>query len=233
MSLFTIADLHLPLSKDKPMDIFKGWDNYVKKLENNWNSVVSNEDTVVVPGDISWATYLENSYEDFKFINELKGRKIILKGNHDYWFATHNKINKFLEENGFNTVEILHNSFKQCGNVAICGTKSYDTTKPPETEQELKIENRECLRLENSIIQAEKEGFDEIYVFLHYPPIIKYGKYNRNPVMEILEKHQIKKCFYGHLHNLKTDISVNEIINGTEFKLIASDYLGFMPYKIL
>ena len=125
MSLFAIGDPHLSFSTDKPMDIFKGWDDYVLKLENNWNSIVTDEDTVIIPGDISWAMGLESAKKDFEFINNLNGNKIILKGNHDYWWNTMNKMNKFLEENEFDSIKILHNNSFIIGNVGICGTRGW------------------------------------------------------------------------------------------------------------
>ena len=149
MNLFTIADLHLPLGADKPMDIFGGWDNYVERIENNWKKLVNKDDTVVIGGDISWAISLAEAKADFEFINSLPGKKIILKGNHDYWWGTANKINEFLSENSFDTIEILHNNCYSDGNFAICGTRGwiYDGTG----EKDQKVILREASRLETSI----------------------------------------------------------------------------------
>ena len=125
MSLFAIADLHLSLGTDKPMDIFGGWSDYVTKLETNWQNKVRPEDTVVIPGDISWGMNFEQSKKDFEFINKLNGRKIISKGNHDYWWNTKNKMDKFFAENGFDTINILHNNHYSYEGYGICGTRGW------------------------------------------------------------------------------------------------------------
>ena len=123
MSIFAIADLHLALGIDKPMDVFGGrWSNYMEKLRNNWIETVQETDTVIIPGDISWATYIENAFEDFKFIELLPGKKIISKGNHDYWWTTASKLNKYLSDNGFTTISFMHNNAFSVGNCAVCGT---------------------------------------------------------------------------------------------------------------
>ena len=168
MNLFTIADLHLPLGADKPMDIFGGWDNYVERLQKNWGKLVNEDDTVIIAGDISWGISLEQSKPDFEFINNLPGKKIILKGNHDFWWSTASKINEFFEKNNFDTINILHNNCYSDGNIAICGTRGwiYDGSG----EKDKKIITRECGRLERSIQLAINDGAIPI-VFLHYPPI--------------------------------------------------------------
>ena len=125
MSLFAIADLHLSLGEDKPMDIFAGWDNYVERLTKNWNTLVTDDDTVMIAGDISWAMKLEQTYTDFKYIDDLPGKKIFLKGNHDYWWGTKSKIEKFLDNNKLNSINILFNNTYVCDNKAICGTRGW------------------------------------------------------------------------------------------------------------
>lgn len=228
MSLYVIADLHLPLSVDKPMDIFGGWEDYVSRLEYNWKRKIKPEDTVVLPGDISWSMSIEQSYEDMRFINELPGRKIISKGNHDYWWSTASKMNRFFAENGFDTLNILHNNCYEYEGVGICGTRGWinDTGK----EEDAKVIAREAMRLEASVSEAERQGLKPV-VFLHYPPV--YIESVNEPIFEVLTRHSIKLCFYGHLHGKRAHS--NAVIgnyNGVELKLISADYLQFDPLDI-
>ncbi|MBE7020322.1 MAG: serine/threonine protein phosphatase [Ruminococcaceae bacterium] len=234
MALFTISDLHLSLNTNKSMEVFGGvWRDYITKLEKNWNKIVTPDDLVVVPGDISWETYLEDAVEDFRFLERLNGKKIISKGNHDYWFLTVNKLYDFFDKNDIKTISMLHNNFFAYENYAICGTKGVDISKKPATDENIKLENREAIRLEKSIVDAKKAGYSDILVFMHYPPIIKEGKYNNNLFYYILKEYGIKKCFYGHLHTRSHHLAYCGDIEGIEFNLISSDYLDFKPMKIL
>ena len=239
MGIFAIADLHLSFSADKPMDVFGGkWENYIEKLQINWNRVISQEDVVVVPGDISWATYLEETALDFSFIHQLNGKKIISKGNHDYWFSTAAKIKSFFHQNGFDSIFLLHNNFHLYGAgsekvYGICGTKGYDISKNPVKESDIKLLNREAVRLENSISQAEKAGCDELLVFLHYPPVLRRGKFNENPFTEILKRHQIRRCYYGHLHNVSAQYAIEGLYDGVDYKLVSCDHLNFTPCRLI
>ena len=226
MNLFTISDLHLPLGADKPMDIFGGWQNYVTRLESNWKRLVNDQDTVVIGGDISWAISLESAKPDFEFINRLPGQKIILKGNHDFWWSTVTKINEFLSLNKFNTISILHNNCYSDGNIAICGTRGwlYDGTG----EKDKKVISRECGRLENSIKQAIDNGLVPI-VFLHYPPA--YGEFASEEIISILKKYEIKQVYYGHIHGY----GVQNILNAYDdikLKIVSSDQIDFTPFFI-
>ena len=226
MNLFTIADLHLPLGADKPMDIFGGWDNYVTRIETNWKHLVKNDDTVVIGGDISWAISLKQATADFAFINSLPGQKIILKGNHDFWWSTVTKINQFLNENHFDTIKILHNNCYSDGKIGICGTRGwlYDGTG----EKDKKIISRECGRLETSINYALKNGVQPI-VFLHYPPV--YGEFIAEEIVDILERYQIKNVYYGHIHGYAAANTVSEY-NNIKMKMVSSDQVGFTPVFI-
>lgn len=228
MSLYCIGDLHLSIGEDKPMDIFHGWENYTELLEKGWKNTVSHDDTVVVPGDISWAMKLSESYEDFKFLDSLPGRKIISKGNHDYWWTTYKKMNDFLADNNFSTISILHNNHYKYGDFGICGTRGW--VKENGEEADAKILAREASRLEASIISAEKEGLFPL-VFLHYPPVYA-GNVNFG-IMEILKKHGIRSCRYGHIHGRACEYAVNGLYDGIEMSLVSSDYIHFTPVKIL
>ena len=227
MSLFVIADLHLSLSSDKPMDVFSGWDDHVSRLEKNWQERVKPEDTVVIPGDISWAMSLKGALEDFRFIDRLNGVKIISKGNHDYWWSTVTKAEKFFSENGISTIKILHNNFYGYEGSGICGTRGWinDGSEP----QDKKVILREAQRLERSIQGAVEAGLEPI-VFLHYPPIF-CGDRN-DDIMEVLRRFGIKYCFYGHLHGYAHKNAVIGEREGIEFRLISSDFLHFSPFDI-
>ncbi|MCH5202885.1 MAG: metallophosphoesterase [Oscillospiraceae bacterium] len=228
MSLFCIADLHLSLGTDKPMDIFAGWQDYTLRLLKNWNSIVKDNDTVVVAGDISWAMKLEECYNDFKFINDkLNGTKILLKGNHDYWWGTKKKIDTYLQDNNFDKIKILFNNSYQVGNYNICGTRGWNLEI--DSDEDEKILNRELGRLKMSLDSADKDK--ETLVFLHYPPI--YGTMFCQEIFDILNNYGIKKCYYGHLHGQKIiRYSYNGEYNGVNIKLISTDSVAFTPVLI-
>ena len=228
MALYTIGDLHLSLSTAKPMDIFDGWHNYVEKIKENWCNLIRTEDTVVLAGDISWAMSIEQAEIDFKFVNDLPGEKIILKGTHDYWWTTKTKMENFFDSRGLTTLKILHNNHYQYKEYGICGTRGWinETTEPADA----KVLAREAARLDMSIKSAVNVGLIPI-VFLHYPPIYA-GNYNYD-ILNVLYQHNIKQCFYGHIHGKSSNYAINGERDGINFKLIASDYLQFCPEKVL
>lgn len=225
MAIYAISDLHLSISGNKPMDIFKGWDNYVDKLRQNWQNMIRNDDTVVIAGDISWAMRLEDSFEDFKFIDLLPGKKVILKGNHDYWWSTVNKIEKFFQANSINSISVLHNSAIEVEKVCICGTRGWLYNSG--TDNDIKVLARESGRLERSIDIAIEKGLEPI-VFLHYPPV--YGTSESKEIINILVERNIKKCYYGHIHGGKFS---NKLVigkyKGIDLNIISCDYLNFCP----
>ena len=229
MSLFAIGDLHLSLGSEKPMDVFGGrWQDYVDKIREGFHAAVTEEDWTVLCGDISWGMSLQESLPDFQFINDLPGKKIILKGNHDYWWSTAKKTDTFFADNGLDSISILHNnSFVFEDRYSICGTRGwfYEEESDPHHE---KILNRECIRLETSINSA---GDREKIVFLHYPP--KYNAYECTEILDILKKHSIRHCYYGHIHSKACTSAFNGELNGTMFRLISADYLNFVPFKVL
>lgn len=228
MSLFVIADLHLPLGVDKPMDIFRGWDNYVQRLEENWQTVVKPEDTVVIPGDFCWALKLEESLRDFQFLEKLNGTKILSKGNHDLWWQTMRKNEAFLSDNGINSVKLLFNNCYAYGRYGICGTRGWISENGEPADE--KVLAREAGRLETSISMAESQGLRPI-VFLHYPPVFVYG--DNEPMLAVLRRHGIKQCFYGHIHGKdKHAFAVRGMKDGIEYHLVSSDCLQFMPLDI-
>lgn len=228
MSLFVIADLHLSLGTDKPMDGFHGWEGYVRRLEENWRSIVKPEDTVVIAGDISWAMKLEDSLSDFKFIQSLPGQKIIMKGNHDYWWSTRNKIDNFFTQNGLDSLHVLHNCAYRVGDRAICGTRGWLYNS--ETEEDRKIVNREAGRLVASIEDAKKLG-GELTAFLHYPPV--YDTLECRELLDILVEQGVKECYFGHIHGqyAAKKALVGEY-RGVHMRLISCDFVNFCPVLI-
>ncbi|MDD6603472.1 MAG: metallophosphoesterase [Eubacteriales bacterium] len=225
MSLFAIADTHLSFGTNKPMDSFPGWNDYVERLENNWNRIVTDDDTVVIAGDISWAMNFEQLYADFDFINKLNGKKIILKGNHDYWWTTINKMNNFIADNNFDTVSILHNNSYNIDGISVCGSRGwmFDSDEPHDE----KVLAREVGRIKMSLDSAQS---DNKIVFLHYPPITTNSCCRE--IVDILSQYGIKKCYYGHLHGVAARLAVEDNIDGIDFKLISCDKLGFIPKLI-
>ncbi len=228
MALYAIGDLHLCLGADKPMDIFGGaWVGYMDKLRLGL-SVIGPEDTTVLLGDLSWALDLNSAREDFAFINEIPGRKIILKGNHDYWWSTAAKFNKFCAENGFENMLILNNNYFEYEGTAICGTRGWFYEEERSGAHDEKVFKRELLRLEASLKSA---GELPKLVFLHYPP--KYKGYECPEILALLEKYQVCRCFYGHLHGASHGLAMEGIWNGVDFKLVAADKIGFQPWMVL
>ena len=225
LALYTIADLHLSLGTDKPMDIFRGWQDYQQRIENNWRRLVDDDDTVVVAGDVSWAMKLANTEADFAFLDSLPGRKLIIKGNHDYWWETKSKMDKFIEEKGFSTLKILFNNSFQYGDIAICGTRgwSYDC---PQSEQKVLL--REVGRLKMSLDSAPQDR--ERVVFLHYPPV--YSDYRCGEIMEVLHEYGIKRCYYGHLHGASHTRAVVGDCEGIMMKMVSGDACDFTPMLV-
>lgn len=225
MSIFGISDIHLSLSADKPMDIFKGWDNYIQRLTANWNRIVTPNDTVVIPGDISWALKLEDAYEDLKFIDNLPGTKVILKGNHDLWWSTTNKMNNFLLEHKLDSIKFIFNSTITVGEYAVCGSRGWFFDDKQHSQ---KIILREAGRLDTSISKALETGLKPL-VFLHYPVV--YKDQVCEELLDILNKHNIKDVWYGHIHGAGKQ-PLNVSYNGIEFHLITCDSIDFSPILI-
>lgn len=227
MALFAIGDLHLSFGTNKPMDVFSGWHNYVEKLENQWRRLVKPEDWVVLPGDLSWGMDLKQSLKDFEFLESLPGKKVILKGNHDYWWSTKRKMEDFFAENGLLTLNILHNNHYIYEKWALCGSRGWinETDEPAD----LKVLNREAGRLAASLDSAKASGLTPL-VFLHYPPV--YASQVNQPILDVLKRFNVAHCFYGHIHGQSAQFAVNGLKDGVDYRLVASDYLGFCPKKI-
>lgn len=227
MAVFTIGDPHLSLSVKKPMDIFSGWGNYVERLETGWRSLVSQEDTVVVAGDISWGISLEEALEDFRFLHNLPGKKIFLKGNHDYWWCTKNKMDAFLQENGLDSISILSNNAYAADGLVICGTRGWLFEKGEPHNQ--KIVAREAGRLRMSLEAGSKMEGEKV-VFLHYPPV--YGEQLCPEILDVLLEYQVGRCYYGHIHSRGCRYALNGNYMGIDFRLISCDFVEFTPVKV-
>ncbi|MBD5384466.1 MAG: serine/threonine protein phosphatase [Ruminococcaceae bacterium] len=223
-----MGDLHLSLGCDKPMDIFSGWTNYLERLRENWNGKITDDDTVVLLGDHSWALKLEDSLKDLEFIHkELNGRKILVKGNHDLWWSTMNKITSFVNDNGFSSISFLFNNAFLVEGISICGTRGWIRENGEPADQ--KVLNREAGRLEASLQAGVKLG-GELVAFIHYPPI--YGTEENVLITEILRKYDVKRCYYAHLHGYSIKGALNGERGGVSYKLVSADSLGFDPIKI-
>lgn len=228
MALYAIGDLHLSLGSDKPMDVFGGrWEGYVEKLREGF-SVLTPDDTLVLLGDLSWAMEMRNAAADFSFISSIPGRKLILKGNHDYWWETASKFRRFCEENRFENMELLHNCCHFYGDTALCGTRGWFFEEDKQGTHDEKIFLRELGRLETSLKAA---GDREKLCFLHYPP--KYFGYECQPILELLQRYEVRACYYGHLHAESHRLAFTQRHNGIDFHLVSADYVNFKPIKIL
>ena len=227
MALFAIGDLHLCLGAPKPMDIFGGaWMGYMDKLKEGM-SVITAEDTVVLLGDLSWALDLKEAQADFAWIANIPGKKIILKGNHDYWWCTSKKFNEFCAENSFENINLLNNNHFEYDGWAICGTRGWFFEEERGTQHDEKVFKRELLRLEASLKSA---GDLPKMVFLHYPP--RYKGYTCEPILELLERYEVRRCFYGHLHGASHGLAMEGLWDGIDFRLVSADKLDFKPFLV-
>lgn len=224
MSIFAISDLHLSFGTDKPMNIFNGWNNHTERLLANWNRLVKHEDTVVLPGDLSWGLKLFETVPDFEFLKKLNGKKVILKGNHDLWWSTVKKLKDFFAEKNITDVEILFNNTVVAENFAIAGTRGWFYDAAPDD----KIILREVGRLEKSITDAENTGLP-ILLFLHYPPV--YAGEVCHEILDVIKKHNIKTVYHGHIHGSGYNKAVKEY-DGVKFRLISCDCVDFTPVFI-
>lgn len=240
MSIYTIGDLHLSFHENKPMGIFgENWEGHEEKIKNNWIEKVKENDLVILPGDFSWSTYLKDTYEDFEYLNSLPGKKVLLKGNHDYWWTTLTSMRNFLKENNFKDIDFIYNNAYEFENTIIAGTRGWSQTEEGENQKLLK---REAARLELSLQEAIelKSNVEnsvenkEIIVFMHYPPITNSNVNNNemNEFIQIIKKYDIKRCYYAHLHGASIKDAIEGEYFGIDFKLVSADGLDFKLLKI-
>ena len=228
MALYVIGDLHLSLTGEKPMDVFgEKWANHVERTREAF-SHLHDDDVTVLAGDSSWGMSLDGAREDFAFIDALPGKKILLKGNHDYWWTTASKMKKFFADNGFHTLDILHNNCFFYGDHAICGTRGWFYEEDAAGTHTGKMLAREALRLEASFRAAEGRP---ILCFLHYPPI--YQGYQCPELLTVIDRYHAERCYYGHLHGVTHKRAFEGKRSFTDYSLISADYLGFSPKKVL
>ena len=228
MALYAIGDLHLSFQVDKPMDVFGGaWVGYVDKLREGLKRI-GPEDTTVLLGDLTWGMSLDKAVEDFRFINAIPGRKILLKGNHDYWWSTAKKFYDFCRQQGFSDMLILNNNCWTYGDYAICGTRGWFYEEERHGAQDEKVFRRELMRLETSLKEA---GDREKLCFLHYPP--RFGAYRCQEIQDMLTQYGVKACYYGHLHGASHKTAFQGFWGDVRYQLVAADYLDFRPVQVL
>ena len=234
MAIYTIGDLHLSFHENKPMSIFgENWEGHEEKIKKDWTKKVQENDLVVIPGDFSWSTYLKDTVQDFDYLNKLPGKKLLLKGNHDYWWTTVTSMRNFVQENYFENIDFLYNNSYEYENYIICGTRGWSSTEDGEDKKLLK---REALRLELSLQDGIKNyGKEkEILVFMHYPPINNSNliQNETNDFIRIMQKYNVKRCYYGHLHSNSIQEAVEGKHFGIDFKLVSADGVDFKLVKI-
>lgn len=228
MALYAIGDFHLSLGSNKPMDVFGDkWANHAQKLADSF-SLLNSDDVTVLCGDLSWAMSIEDARKDFLFINALPGKKLILKGNHDYWWSTAAKAKRFFAENDIDTIDILNNNSFTYGDYALCGTRGWFYEEEKGGEHDKKIMRREIMRLDTSLKSA---GERQKLVFLHYPPI--YMNYECPEILQLLKEHSVRLCCYGHIHGKGCRYAFNGWKNGTEYRLVSADNVNFTPVKLI
>ena len=228
MALYAIGDLHLCLGAPKPMDIFGGaWVGYMDKLKEGVSRITP-EDTTILLGDLSWALDMDHATEDFAWINQIPGKKIILKGNHDYWWSTVAKFNKFCEANGFTDMHLLNNNCFEYGDWAICGTRGWFFEEERHGAHDEKVFKRELCRLEASLKAA---GEKPKMVFLHYPP--RYKGYECREILDLFQQYGVRRCYYGHLHGGSHKLAMEGLWDNVEYRLVAADYIGFIPQTVI
>lgn len=223
MALYALSDLHLPLGNNKPMDIFgDNWTNYVERIRDEWTKTVKEDDVVIVNGDFSWATYIDDALPDFEFLKSLPGVKLLSKGNHDYWWETQAKLNAFLKKNSLENIYFIHNSTYMYRDYAVCASRGWITPSDKDFKQsDEKMYKRELGRLRLSLETGKKENPKGIIAALHYPP--------EDAFLDILDEFDVKYCIYGHLHGRQ---AVNHKPKKDNYFLVSSDFLKFKPLKI-
>ena len=239
MALFVIADLHLSSDGSKSMEIFGSrWTDYMEKIKKNWTAVVNPEDTVIVPGDISWGLKLEDAVNDLLFLDALPGTKLIGKGNHDFWWSTASKMNILMEEQNITTIRLLYNNAYRLDDCIVCGTRGWFVE---ENQQHTvgsvdynRIVNREVIRLRMSLEAAKKLQTDSdkeppILVFLHFPPV--WNGFVCREILDVLQEYNIKSCYFGHIHGAY-HMPRRQEFEGIEMILCAADAIGFSPMPI-
>ena len=238
MSVYVIADLHLCTDNEsKSMEVFGNrWKDYKNRIQTNWNKLVADEDTVIIPGDISWALTLQEAVSDLKFLDSLKGKKVIMKGNHDFWWSSVAKMTALFSELGINSISILNNNALEVEDYIITGSRGWFVDHSLQTASVNadfdKVNNRELIRLRiglDAALKMQNETNKEIVAFFHFPPL--WGEFKNEGIISVLNEYNIKRCYFGHIHGTY-NISGSFEVNGIQMHLISADYLNFIPYYI-
>jgi predicted phosphohydrolase len=227
MSIYAIGDLHLSVAAKKPMDIYNGWDNHAERIIENWQKKIKPDDVVVLDGDTSWGMDLRQAMPDFRLIHSLPGKKILIKGNHDYWWVSVTKMKQAFAENGLSSLYILHNNSFTVNGTHICGSRGW-MFETGERHDE-KLIRREAMRMDASIRSVGEQGGERI-LFLHYPPL--YASQTLEAFLEVMERHGIKRCYYGHIHGVGHRYAIEGTVRGISFSMISADHLGFDPLLV-
>lgn len=238
MAIYGISDLHLAKDIDKPMDVFgNSWDHYMERIEANWDSTIGSADTVLVPGDISWATYVSEIDKDFAFIEERPGRKLMSRGNHDYWWSTLRKLEIYITNKEFNSISFIQNkaTLVEEEGAIISGTRGWMLPSDADFgEADQKIFDRELARLDLCIADMRRLDPEHKYkwiLMMHYPPMIRTSP--KTAFVGKITEAGIDLCVYGHLHGLGHRLIVENTVDRTEFRCISADFLRFMPQKLI
>ena len=230
MSVFAIGDLHLPGHAQKPMDVFGShWDRHFETISENWRRKITAQDVVLIPGDISWAMQLGDALDDLNAIGELPGAKLLLRGNHDYWWSSLSKLRAVLPEGMY----VIQNDAMRIGGHVFCGTRGWNfpTPQQPLGAQDEKVYQRELMRLRMSLDQARKLEGEDLTVMLHFPPLFADGV--GTAFTEILEEYAVDRVVYGHLHGAGIKIGFEGERQGIVYHLVSCDALGFDPLVVI
>ena len=238
MAIYALADLHLSLSNpDKSMEVFgSSWGDYISRVSDNWKKTVTASDTVLIAGDISWATYVDKAEEDFRFISELPGRKLLSRGNHDYWWTTMKKMEEFFAQKGFNDLEFVRTNVVEADGCLISGTRGWmiETKESLEGSDNRKIYEREKLRINmciDELKKADPERAKKHIMMIHYPPVT--SRMDFTEFADMMAEGGIDICVYGHLHGTAHKKAYEGEINGCKFICTSADFVGFTPVKIV
>ncbi len=238
MAIFALADLHLSLScPEKSMEVFgSSWGDYIDRVRENWVSLVTDSDTVLIPGDISWATYIDKAEEDFRFLSGLPGRKLLCRGNHDFWWTTIKKMEEFFASQGFNNIELVRTNVIEVEGCLISGTRGWmiESKESIDGSDNRKIYERERLRISmcvDELKKADPEHAKKHILMIHYPPITSNKSFTE--YADLIAGGGVDICVYGHLHGTAHRKAFEGDYNGTRYVCASADYVGFRPEKIV
>ena len=240
MATFVIADLHLDTAtNEKSMEIFGGkWQNYMERIKRNWLKVVREDDTTIIPGDISWALTTEEALRDIRWIDALPGKKILMKGNHDFWWSTVSKMKHLFAENGITSIEFLYNNAIETETFIAAGSRGWFVDKAVQPTKSVtadysRVVNREVIRLKLSLDAAKKLSEitkKEVIAFFHFPPV--WSDFECLEILQTLQEYNISRCYFGHIHGCYSQNSIIKWKN-IEFRMISADYIDFLPQIIV